>query len=66
MTALRIAIVGPLAPPSGGMANQTCQLARLLRQEGIYVEVVQVNMPYWPAWAGRIPILRAPFRLVPY
>lgn len=66
MTALRIAIVGPLAPPSGGMANQTCQLARLLRQEGIYVEVVQVNMPYWPAWTGRIPILRAPFRLVPY
>ena len=30
-TGLRIALVGPLPPPAGGMANQTQQLARLLR-----------------------------------
>ena len=48
------------------MANQTRQLAELLRGEGAQVEVVQVNAPYRPAWAGRIKGLRALFRLVPY
>ncbi len=62
----RIALIGPLPPPSGGMANQTLQLARLLGEEGMQVEVVQVNAPYIPAWGGRIPVLRALFRLVPY
>src|SRR6185503_11237 len=45
---LRIALVGPLPPPSGGMANQTQQLARLLGEEGVKVEIVQVNSPYRP------------------
>ncbi|MES2353869.1 MAG: glycosyltransferase family 4 protein [Pseudomonadota bacterium] len=62
----RIAIVGPLPPPSGGMANQTRQLAELLRAEHLDVEVVQVNAPYRPAWAGKIPGVRAFFRLAPY
>ncbi len=62
----RIAIVGPLPPPAGGMANQTLQLSRLLGEEGLQVEVVQVNAPYVPTWGGRIPILRALFRLLPY
>jgi len=35
----RIAIVGPLPPPAGGMANQTLQLSRLLGEEGVYVAV---------------------------
>lgn len=62
----RIGLVGPLSPPSGGMANQTEQLIRLLRSEGVDVALVQTNAPYHPAWAGRIPVLRAAFRLVPY
>lgn len=63
---LRIALVGPLPPPAGGMANQTRQLVELLRSEGAKVEVVQVNAPYRPAWAGRLKGIRAIFRLVPY
>ena len=48
------------------MANQTRQLAELLRAEGLQVEVVQVNPPYRPAWVGGIWGVRAFFRLVPY
>ena len=66
MTTLSVGLVGPLPPPSGGMANQTLQLAALLRGEGIEVETVQVNAPYQPAWAGRIKGVRALARLVPY
>ncbi|WP_338769421.1 glycosyltransferase family 4 protein [Massilia sp. METH4] len=66
MTTLSIGLVGPLPPPSGGMANQTLQLAGLLRGEGIEVETVQVNAPYQPAWAGRIKGVRAIVRLLPY
>jgi len=62
----RIALVGPLPPPFGGMANQTRQLAELLGTEGVDVETVAVNAPYRPAWVARVPILRAAFRLVPY
>lgn len=63
---LRIGLVGPLPPPSGGMATQTRQLARLLAQEGVVVEVVQVNVPYRPAWVEPLRGIRALFRLVPY
>ncbi|HZX25445.1 MAG TPA: glycosyltransferase family 4 protein [Telluria sp.] len=63
---LRIALVGPLPPPAGGIPNQTAQLARLLREEGLQVEVVRMNAPYRPAWAGRLRGLRAAFRLAPY
>jgi len=63
---LRLAIVGPLPPPSGGMANQCRQLVRLLREEGLVVELVQTNSAYTPAWVGSIPVLRAFFRLIPY
>lgn len=63
---LRVALVGPLPPPAGGMANQTRQLAELLRAAGAQVELVQTNAPYRPAWAGRVPGLRAAFRLLPY
>jgi glycosyltransferase involved in cell wall biosynthesis len=48
------------------MANQTLQLARLLREEGVAVELVQVNAPYAPTWVARVPVLRAGFRLLPY
>jgi len=62
----RLTLVGPLPPPSGGMANQTRQLANLLATEGTEVHVVQTNAPYAPSWIGRIPVIRAAFRLVPY
>jgi len=63
---LRVGLVGPLPPPSGGMANQTRQLAELLRAAGAHVELVQTNAPYSPAVMGRIPVLRALLRLLPY
>ena len=63
---LKIALIGPLPPPSGGMANQTWQLATLLKQEGINVELVPVNAPYRPRCVGHIKGLRAVFRLLPY
>lgn len=63
---LHVVLVGPLPPPFGGMANQTRQLAELLRGEDVVVDVVATNAPYRPAWAGRIPVVRALFRLLPY
>lgn len=63
---LRVGLIGPLPPPSGGMANQTKQLAELLHREGVSVELVQVNYPYSPRWIGNIKGVRALFRLVPY
>ncbi len=61
-----ICVVGPLPPPSGGMANQCEQLVRLLRAEGLDVELVRTNTPYRPAWVGKVPLVRAGFRLLPY
>lgn len=63
---LRIALVGPLPPPVGGMAVLTEQLAGLLRSDGARVELVQINAPYRPAWAARLKGVRALFRLLPY
>lgn len=62
----RVLVVGPLPPPSGGMANQCEQLVRLWREHGLPVELVRTNPPYRPAWAARVPGLRAGVRLVPY
>jgi len=67
MTApLHIGLVGPLPPPYGGMANQTQQLAELLRSEGLQVSLVQTNAPYSPQWVSGLPVIRAFFRLMPY
>ena len=63
---LRIGLVGPLPPPSGGMANQTRQLCELLTSAGATVTVIQVNLPYWPAWVARVPVVRSICRLIPY
>lgn len=62
----RITIVGPLPPPAGGMAIQTKKLAQLLTDEKLFVDIVQVNSHYKPAWVKDIPILRAFFRLFFY
>jgi len=48
------------------MANQTLQLAELMRSEGVQVEVVRVNAPYRPAWIGALRGVRAIFRMIPY
>lgn len=48
------------------MANQTLQLARLLREEDVMVELVQVNRPYRPQWVAKLKGVRAAFRLLPY
>lgn len=61
-----ICVVGPLPPPSGGMANQCEQLLRLLKAEGLRVELVRTNAPYRPTWVARLPVLRAGVRLLPY
>ncbi len=66
LTGLRLTLVGPLPPPAGGMATQTAQLKRLLEGEGVQVELVQTNAPYWPTWFGRVPMVRALARLLPY
>lgn len=63
---LHIGLVGPLPPPFGGMANQTRQLAELLRGEGLTVSLVQTNADYRPLWISKVPVIRALFRLVPY
>ena len=62
----RICVVGPMPPPSGGMANQCEQLVRLLRSEGLEVELVRNNLPCRPLFIERIPVVRACFRLVPF
>ncbi len=49
---LRVGLVGPLAPPAGGMANQTRQLAELLRADQALVVTVQTNLPYRPAFVA--------------
>ena len=63
---IRVGLVGPLAPPAGGMANQTRQLAELLRAAQAQVVMVQTNAPYQPPWVAQVPVVRAVFRLVPY
>lgn len=63
---VRLLLVGPLPPPSGGMAMQTLQLADLIRREGGHVELLQTNPPYSPTWLGRVRGLRAVGRLLPY
>jgi glycosyltransferase involved in cell wall biosynthesis len=48
------------------MANQTRQLAELLRGEELSVEIVRNNIPYSPQWISDLRGVRAIVRLVPY
>ncbi|NMG54665.1 glycosyltransferase [Aromatoleum aromaticum] len=61
-----VCIVGPMPPPSGGMANQCEQLVRLLRRDGVKVELVCNNARPYPPWVGSVPVVRAACRLFPY
>lgn len=63
---LSIAVVGPLPPPAGGMANQAQQLVALLQSGGAQVNFVRVNSPYKPAFIENVKGVRALFRLIPY
>ena len=56
---MHVGLVGPLPPPSGGMANQTRQLANLLASENIQVTLIQVNAPYYPKWIEKAKGVRA-------
>lgn len=62
----KVTIIGPLAPPAGGMANQTKKLAEFLRDENLDVEIIRTNADYKPNFVGQIPVVRALFRLVAY
>ena len=66
MTGLHVGLVGPLPPPYGGMANQTRQLAGLLRGEGLTVTLVRTNADYRPQWIAGVPVIRAMVRMIPY
>ncbi len=48
------------------MANQCEQIIRLLTVDGARVTLVRTNAPYRPQLVGRVPLLRAVFRLLPY
>jgi glycosyltransferase involved in cell wall biosynthesis len=61
-----LGLVGPLPPPSGGMGVQCEQLLQRLRAAGVDAHLLRSNAPYRPAWAGRLPVLRALARLLPY
>jgi glycosyltransferase involved in cell wall biosynthesis len=63
---LRLGLVGPLPPPSGGMANQTRQLASLLRAEGLDVSLVRTNEPHRPAWLASLRGIRGLVHQIPY
>jgi glycosyltransferase involved in cell wall biosynthesis len=63
---VRLALVGPLPPPSGGMANQTRQLASLLRAEGVNVSIGRTNEPLRPAWLRSLRGVRGLIHQLPY
>ena len=63
---LTIALVGPLPPPEGGMANQAKLLSALLRDSGVTVFFVRTNDNYHPHWIKNIKVIRALFRLFFY
>lgn len=65
--AQRVCVVGPLPPPSGGMANQCEQLLRLMDAEvDVVMTLICSNAACRPAWLGRVPYVRALGRLLPY
>ncbi|MCF7981272.1 MAG: glycosyltransferase family 4 protein [Pseudomonadales bacterium] len=66
MKPLKIALVGPLPPPAGGMARLTEELEELLTSSGLEVELIRTNPSYRPKFISRIKGVRALFRLCGY
>lgn len=62
----RIAVVGPLPPPSGGMARQTAQQIELITEKGHVASVIPTNLPYQPAFVEKLKGIRAVVRLMHY
>ncbi|TMM45264.1 glycosyltransferase family 4 protein [Colwellia ponticola] len=62
----KIAIVGPLSPPAGGMANLTFKLSEAISQQDIEVDIIQTNSPYKFKIIEKLKGIRAVFRLFPY
>ncbi len=63
---MKIALIGPVPPPAGGMAHQTIQQQSLLENAGVSVVLIPTNADYRPAFIGKLPVVRAVFRLVQY
>lgn len=63
---LHVALVGPIPPPAGGMANQTRKLREFLTSEGTVCTMVATNAPYQYRWIEKLKGIRAIFRLIPY
>jgi glycosyltransferase involved in cell wall biosynthesis len=63
---LRVAIIGPLPPPAGGMGDQVMQLAEQMRGEGADVRVVRTNPPNPLRWVAATPGVRTLARLPVY
>ncbi len=61
-----IGLVGPIAPPPGGMAMQAAQLQRLLEDDGVEVRFLATNPPLRPHFIDKIRGIRALFRLAYY
>lgn len=62
----RIALIGPLPPPAGGMGDQMLQLSDLMRRDGVEVTILQTNPAHRPRWIASIRGVRAAVRLLPY
>lgn len=63
---MKIALVGPIPPPAGGMARQAQQQCELLKDAGFTVAMLATNAPYKPSFIGKVPGVRAGFRLLGY
>lgn len=63
---IRLLVVGPAAPPAGGMAAQAEQLCRLLETEALAVEFLQTNRAVGGALIQALPVIRAVARLLAY
>jgi glycosyltransferase involved in cell wall biosynthesis len=48
------------------MSTQCAELARVLGQQGLAVDVIRTNAPYRPPWVAGLRGVRALFRLAPY
>ncbi len=59
-------VVGPTSPPAGGMAAQTEQLCRLLKNEALQVDLLQTNRAVGGELIQSIPVVRAVIRFLSY
>tara|TARA_R110002110_G_scaffold415858_2_gene658595 strand:- start:33095 stop:34195 length:1101 start_codon:yes stop_codon:yes gene_type:complete len=63
---VKVCIIGPVAPPNGGMALQGQLLKKLLQSDDIEVDYLAVNFPLKPKFLNHCRGLRAFLRLCVY